>query len=177
MRERILLILLGAVAAGALTYAMRPPAGSARQLSQRRRESRKPETAIAARSLDMRIRDLKEPVTVEEHAARNPFAFYVTPPPPPRLVTSRTPATRTLNDPTDGPARPAAPPPIPVKFIGVVEQGTTKVAIFSDGKGQPVWASEGQTVLGQFKLLTIGVESVTMTYLDGNGLQTIPMRG
>jgi len=25
-------------------------------------------------------------------------------------------------------------PPIPIKFIGVVEQGTKKVAIFSDGK-------------------------------------------
>lgn len=178
MRERILLIVLGAAAAGALTYAMWPPAGPARHLSQRRRESRKPETAIGARSsVAMRLGDLKQPVTVDEHAARNPFAFYATPPPPPRLVTSRTPATRTLSDPTEGPAPPAAPPPIPIKFIGVVEQGTTKVAIFSDGKGQPVWASEGQTVLGQFKLLTIGVESVTMTYLDGKGLQAIPMRG
>ncbi len=69
------------------------------------------------------------------------------------------------------------PPPITIKFIGVLEQGTKKVAIFSDGKGQPVYASEGQVVLGQYKLLKIGVESVTMSYLDGKGIQTIPMRG
>ena len=72
---------------------------------------------------------------------------------------------------------PPPPPPITIKFIGVLEQGKTKVAIFSDGKGQPVYASEGQTVLGQYKLLKINVESVTMSYLDGKGMQTIPMRG
>jgi len=70
-------------------------------------------------------------------------------------------------------AAPASP--IPVKFIGLLEQANKRVAIFSDGKGQPVYASEGQTVLGLYKLLRIGVESVTMSYLDGKGVQQIKM--
>jgi hypothetical protein len=75
------------------------------------------------------------------------------------------------------PPPPPPPPPITIKFIGALEKGGVKWAIFSDGKGQPTWAKEGQTVLGQYKLLKIGVESVTMSYLDGRGVQTIPMRG
>jgi hypothetical protein len=73
---------------------------------------------------------------------------------------------------------PAAPAtPIPVKFIGLLEQGNKRVAIFSDGKGQPVYAREGQAVLGQYKLLSVGVESVIMSYLDGKGVQQIKMTG
>jgi hypothetical protein len=60
-----------------------------------------------------------------------------------------------------------------------LEQGTKKVAIFSaaDGRGLPQYASEGGTVLGQYRVVKIGVESVVMEYLDGRGRQTIPMRG
>lgn len=65
--------------------------------------------------------------------------------------------------------------PIPLKFIGLLEQGNKRVAILSDGKGQPIYASEGQTVLGQYKLLSIRVGSVTMSYLDGQGVQQIKM--
>jgi hypothetical protein len=32
-------------------------------------------------------------------------------------------------------------------------------------------------VLGQYKIVRIGVESVVMAYPDGRGQQTIPMRG
>ena len=74
-------------------------------------------------------------------------------------------------------AIPPTVPPIPLKFIGTMEQGSRKVAIFSDGRGLPVYAFEGQLVLGQYKLVKIGVESVVMEYPDGRGRQTIPMRG
>jgi hypothetical protein len=71
-----------------------------------------------------------------------------------------------------------APPRIPIKFIGMVEKsGGEKWAIFTDGPGVPVWAAEGDTVLGQWKLVRIGVASVVMEYPDGTGRQTIPMRG
>jgi hypothetical protein len=65
--------------------------------------------------------------------------------------------------------------PIPLKYIGLLEQGNKRVAIFYDSKRQPVYASEGQTVLGQYTLLRIGVESVTMSYLDGKAVQQIKM--
>src|SRR5215467_15914155 len=65
--------------------------------------------------------------------------------------------------------------PISIKFVGVLEQGTKRVAIFYDSNRQPIYASEGQTVLGQYKLLKIDVASVTISYLDGTGEQQIQM--
>jgi hypothetical protein len=69
------------------------------------------------------------------------------------------------------------PPPIPLKFIGTLVKGGKKVAIFSDGRGLPLWGTEGELILGQFRIVRIGVESVDMEYADGRGRQTIPMRG
>jgi hypothetical protein len=51
------------------------------------------------------------------------------------------------------------------------------VAIFSDGRGLPLYGKEGESILGQYRIVKIGVESVVMEYLDGRGRQTIPMRG
>ena len=67
--------------------------------------------------------------------------------------------------------------PLFLKFIGTMEQGKKKVAIFSDGRGLPVYASEGELVLGQYKVVRIQLESVVMEYADGRGHQVIPMRG
>jgi hypothetical protein len=67
-----------------------------------------------------------------------------------------------------------------LKCIGQGQQGNSpKFAIFvnSDGKGMPVFASEGQLVFGQYRLVKIQVESVVMEYSDGRGRQTIPIRG
>ena len=65
------------------------------------------------------------------------------------------------------PPPPPPPPPIPLKFIGTLEQGKKKVAIFSDGRGLPLYAAEGELVLGQYRVVRIGVESVVMEYPDG----------
>lgn len=185
-RTGVLLILLGAVAIGALIYTTWPAAEPKASPSNQGRDARKPQQTTAARGpLEVRLDDLKQPSAGSAESTRNPFKFYVKPPPPP-------PPPKPVPKPGDkdyvpppppppGPGQPGyvppPPPPITIKFIGVLEQGPTKVAIFSDGKGQPVYAREGQTVLGQYKLLKIGVESVTMSYLDGRGVQTIPMRG
>jgi hypothetical protein len=58
-----------------------------------------------------------------------------------------------------------------------MEQGTKKVAIFSDGRGLPLYAAEGELILGQYRVVRIQIESVVMEYVDGKGRQTIPMRG
>ena len=174
---RFLLIVLGVVAAFGLTYRMWPAAAPTPASSNQASDVRKGQEARARGPLEVRLDELKqEPPSERGETTRNPFRFYVKPPPPPpppKPVPPPPPAPR----PGDAGYVPPPPPPITIKFIGVMEQGKTKVAIFSDGKGQPVYASEGQTVLGQYKLLKIGVESVTMSYLDGRGIQTIPMRG
>jgi hypothetical protein len=54
---------------------------------------------------------------------------------------------------------------------------TKKIAVLSDGRGAPVYGKEGDTVLGQYKILHIGVESIEMAYLDGRGRQTIRLSG
>ena len=53
------------------------------------------------------------------------------------------------------------------------------MAVFTstDGKGMPMYAGEGETVLGQYRVVKIGEESATLEYLDGRGKQIIPMRG
>jgi hypothetical protein len=65
-----------------------------------------------------------------------------------------------------------------LKFIGVLETANTqKIAILTDGRGAPLYGKEGDTVLGQYKILHIGVESIEMAYLDGRGRQTIRLSG
>jgi len=177
-RVRFLLIVLAVAATGALIYAMWPAAAPGTSPSNQGGDARRPQVAKSTQgSLEVRLEELKQPPAGSAETTRNPFRFYVKPPPPPppRPVVN-TPPQRVpvVGDPD---YRPPPPPPIPIKFFGVVEEHGTKWAIFSDGKGQPFYAKEGQVVLGQYKLLKIGVESVTMSYLDGRGVQTIPMRG
>ena len=108
---------------------------------------------------------------------RNLFAFApkAPPPPPPRPVQP----PRPVDLPPPVPAGPPPPPPIPLKFVGVLEipsQGA-RVAILSDGRGGTFHAKEGETVLGQYKLLKIGAESAEMSYVDGRGRQTLRLSG
>jgi hypothetical protein len=109
---------------------------------------------------------------------RNLFQFKVkrAPAPPPVAV----------KPPPEVPAVPAGPPPPPplppiaLKFIGLVEapEQSKRVAILSDGRGgPPIFGSEGQTILGQYRIIRIGAESIEMSYLDGRGRQTIRLSG
>jgi hypothetical protein len=109
-------------------------------------------------------------------ARRNLFRFKPKPPPPPP------PAPPVITRPAEtasAPTGPPPPPPITLKFIGIVDAGQSKkiVAILSDGRGSPVYGREGETVLGQYRILRIGTESIEMSYLDGRGRQTIRFTG
>jgi len=138
------------------------------------------DTPGAPGSLDVRLGDLKDAPPAPQEAGRNPFRFYVKPPPPPPPP----PRVPKVGDkdyvaPTPGPPPPPpGPPPINLKFIGTVEVKGRRVAIFqTERQGIPIYAGEGETVLGQYRVVKIGVESVTLEYLDGRGRQVIPMRG
>lgn len=179
----LVLGLIGAAVVVALIYAW--PAASPRPApSNQSREPQKPATRTTASSgsLDVRLEALKQPPPEPASADRNPFRFYVKPPPPPPSPKPIVTAPPPLQPGQPGYVAPPPPgppplPPIPLKFIGTMEQGSRKVAIFSDGRGLPLYAREGELVLGQYKVVRIGVESVVMEYADGRGRQTIPMRG
>jgi hypothetical protein len=108
---------------------------------------------------------------------RNLFVFkpQAPPPPPPRPVE----APRPVDIAPPVPSGPPPPPPIPLKFIGVLERPGQpgKVAILSDGRGGTFYAEEGQTVLGQYRVLKIGAESAELSYVDGRGRQTLRLSG
>jgi hypothetical protein len=184
----VILGLLGAVVVVVIIYAVWPAASQPPSPSNPRRDQRQPaaQTGTAGRAsgqstvplpgqLDVRLEALKQPPPEPDDAARNPFSFYVKPPPPPPPP----PKVVAPPPPVVNPAPPGPPPlpPIPLKFIGTLEQGNRKVAIFSDGRGLPLYGKEGELVLGQYRIVRIGVESVVMEYADGRGRQTIPMRG
>jgi type IV secretory pathway VirB10-like protein len=176
----LVLGLIGAAVAVVLIYAWL--AASPRSApSNQPREPQKPvtQTTASSGSLDVRLEELKQPPPEPAGADRNPFRFYVKPPPPPPSPKPIMTAPPTPPPPQPGDPRYVAPgpPPIPLKFIGTMEQGNKRVAIFSDGRGLPLYAREGELVLGQYKIVRIGVESVVMEYADGRGRQTIPMRG
>jgi hypothetical protein len=73
---------------------------------------------------------------------------------------------------------PVGPPPIPLRFIGIVEASArgTKVAVLSDGR-DVFYGREGDAIDGRYRIVRIGVESIELEYLDGRGRQTIRLTG
>jgi hypothetical protein len=127
--------------------------------------------------LQVRLEDLNGPHPDADKAGRNPFKFYEPPPPPPPSPVT-TPGAGG-GGPPPPPPKPieTGPPPIPLKFIGVLQtKAGERIAAFSDC--QKTWRGrEGEVVAGQYRLLKIGVESVQMEYLDHKGQATIRMSG
>jgi hypothetical protein len=65
-----------------------------------------------------------------------------------------------------------------LKFIGLLEPSAgLRVAVLSDGKGAPFYGREGEAVLGQYRILRIGAESIELEYIDGRGRQAIRLSG
>jgi hypothetical protein len=124
---------------------------------------------------DVHLKSLEEAHTKPGEVERDLFRFKPkpAPPPPPRPAMAIAPPVV-----PSGPPPPPPLPPIALKFIGVLETANTqKIAVLSDGRGAPLYGKEGDTVLGQYKILRIGVESIEMAYLDGRGRQTIRLSG
>jgi hypothetical protein len=184
-------VILGlgvAVVAVFLVFRMWPAASPQPAPSNQPRDQRPvATTATGPGQLEVRLGELQQPPPKPEEENRNPFRFYVKPPPPPppppRVARPGDsdyvppPPPPRVPKPGDPDYVPPPPPPIPLKFIGTLEKGGRKWAIFSDGSNVPRYATEGDLVLGQYKVVKIGVESVVMEYADGKGRQTIPMRG
>lgn len=117
------------------------------------------------------LKDVRE----ETQGPRDPFGFGVPPrkpdppPPPPRPV-----------PPPEIP-KPQGPPPrpqIPVKFLGFAEDPSRPGKLVSLSiSGTVMLAREGEVVDGKYRLVKVGLESIVMSYLDGQGQQTIRLSG
>jgi hypothetical protein len=109
---------------------------------------------------------------------RNLFRFKPKAPPPAPQMTKPVETAPVVAPVPTGPPPPPPPPPITVKLIGIADRaGKGKVAVLSDGLGQPQVGQEGEVVFGRYRILKIGVESIEMAYLDGRGRQTIRLSG
>jgi hypothetical protein len=135
--------------------------------------------ALDPAELDVRLEDLKAARPGSAASERNPFRFYVKPPPPPRPIPPVPNRIEERPEPVvpDGPVTPPPPPKIPLKYIGFLDEpGGGKVAAFSDCR-MTMRGREGEVIAGQYRLVHIGVESVVMEYVDGRGRETIRMSG
>ena len=112
---------------------------------------------------------------------RNPFRFR------PAAAPSEDSTAARPNAGGVGPATPAGPPvplgpppppPMGLKFIGVVEQAPSnlKLAVLSDGRNV-FYGKEGEVIEGRYRIERIGVESIVMVYVDGRGRQTLRLSG
>jgi len=128
--------------------------------------------------LEVRLKDLAEPRPDAQSSDRNPFRFYVKPPPPqPKVEVPDRGVPPPVSAVPIGPPPPPPLPPIPLKYIGLLEEkGGGKLAAFSDCRST-MRGREGDVIAGQYRLVKIGNESVTMEYVDGRGRTTIRLSG
>ena len=177
-RRQILLVLLAA-ALVAVIYVQWPRTAdrAGTSSSNLRGATRAAATPNGLATPEVHLKSLEEEHAKPGAAERNLFKFKSkpAPPPAPRPVVAQAPPQPVV---PSGPPPPPPLPPIALRFIGVLETANTqKIAILSDGRGAPLYGKEGDTVLGQYKILHIGVESIEMAYLDGRGRQTIRLSG
>lgn len=116
-----------------------------------------------------------------EEGGRNPFVFglrQVADDPGARRAVTRRPATD-VAPVALAPTGPPPLPPVPFKFIGLVEgtSSATRIAVLSDSKGLVVHGTEGTIIDGRFRILTIGTDSLDIAYADGRGRQTLRLSG
>lgn len=152
-------------------------AGAARAAAQKKTEE-DTETAPA----DVNLAALKDLRGEPADQGRNPFRFRpppAPPPPPPAPSAASKPGNQSPAIPSGPPvpAGPPAPPPIPLKFIGLVTKvDGTRIAVLSDGR-LPQPGKEGDIILGQYRILKIGLESLEISYVDGRGKTTLRLTG
>jgi hypothetical protein len=139
---------------------------------------------IDPKELDVKIEALKGPAQEQAEFERNPFRFQPKPPPaqPPSSFAS-----------PPKPVDPGPPPPpvvtgpprisSTIKFIGIVETGKDKIGAFSyyDETSRTCKATfpgrAGEVLEGRYRVVSIGVESAVLEYVNGTGRETIPLNG
>lgn len=128
---------------------------------------------VAPVKLDALLAARQEPGDRE----RNPFRYQpkAAPPPPKPVLMPEPTATDAPRPPV--PTGPPPLPPIPLKFIGILERANgEKWAVLSDGK-VTMHGRDGDIVDGRYRIVKIGAESIELTYADGKGRQVVRLTG
>jgi hypothetical protein len=173
-----LLVMFGVVVAAALMMKLGGSAGPAPQTSNppARPAAQAGEKPLSPTELDVRLEDLEAKLPGPDDTGRNPFRFQPKAPPP-APVQPPTPKPTVEPPGPIGPPPPPPTPPITLKFIGVTEApGIGKIAALTDCK-LTEQGREGETVYGRYRIVKIGVESLTIEYTDGKGRTTLRMSG
>jgi hypothetical protein len=127
---------------------------------------------------DVRLEDLSAPAAAPGEARRNPFVFGSHPVAPQATGPARAPAAAAPAPIVFAPPGPPPLPPIPFKFIGLVEGASgSRIAVLSDSRGLVVHGGEGAIIDGRFRILAIGAETIDIAYADGRGRQTLRLTG
>jgi hypothetical protein len=131
-------------------------------------------TAVAPVKIDALASERQAPAD----SSRNPFRYQPKAPPPaaPRPATTAPPM---VDDAPPKPMVPITTPPLPIplKFIGILERANgVKWAVLSDGK-TPMHGREGDIVIGQYRIVKIGTESIEIARVNGGGSQVIRLTG
>ena len=175
-RRQIVLAVLVVILAVVVYRAWPRSAGPAAGTSNPRSAARPGQTTATA-APDVKLEALQAERPKPAGPTRNLFRFGRTETPrkeAPPVTTAPPPTTR------PAPTTAAGPPPIPLKFVGTMHVGGRIMAVMSDASGlqrSPVYGFEGDTILGQYRLVRVSAESIEMTYLDGRGRQTIRFSG
>ncbi len=175
-RNEIVLAALAVVLATVMYLVWSSKAGTALQSSNPATGGRAEAAPARVAAPEVRLNALEAERPKPSEADRNLFRFKPKPPPP---RASAPPSTVSVPVAASGPPPPPPVPPIALKFIGTLElpARAKKVAVLRDEYGGVYHAAEGDTVLGQFRVLRIGAESIDVSYVNGRGRQTIRLGG
>lgn len=177
-----LLVLLGVVVLAALvsfTWRSATPGLSPSNSGAARPRGANGQAGVRPESLDVALDRLNAPPPPPS-AERNPFRFEPKPLPEPVSVPhpgAGASGAGGSRPELTAPAGPPAPPPIPLKFIGILDApGAGQIAALSDGRNV-FNGREGDIIDGRYRIVHIGVESIVLEHVDGRGRQTIPLTG
>ena len=175
-RQLLALLAIGATVGGVeMARRSSNPTGTTAAPSNARRTTARAANEGTSAVADVKLELLKTPPGGLGPSTRNPFQFKPKAPPPALRPPAVVPAPIVIAPPV--PQGPPPPPPIALKYIGVLETGQGRVAVFRDSGGDIVNGKEGDIIDGRYRLLKIGVESADLAYLDGRGRQTIRLSG
>jgi hypothetical protein len=148
------------------------PAGAAPQAGTGAQSSNQSSRGTAREEMpvtDVRLEALTGADAPLTGSDRNPFRFRPKAPPPAPRVVASPPREAFVPPPVTGPP---PPPPIPLRYVGYLGAAPQLTAIFSDTRGTPFYAKEGDIIEGRYRVLRIAADSVDVAYADGRGRQT-----
>ena len=127
--------------------------------------------------VDLRLHSLRTTPGASESVERNLFRFESRAASAP--APSPDPPQERREPPVSVPSGPPALPPIPLRYIGLLEAPAQagRVAVLSDGRGNVFYGKEGDTIEGRYLMVRVGPISADLSYLDGRGRQTIRLSG